>query len=150
MRVFSGPAELRAAVGEAIGASDWLTVDQPRIDRFAEATGDSQWIHVDPERAAAGPFGAPVAHGFLTLSLLSHLVQQVYRLEGARMGVNYGLNKVRFTAPVPVGSKVRAAVALADVTEIAGGVQAVWRVTIEVDGSEKPACVAEWVTRAYL
>jgi acyl dehydratase len=150
MKVFSTPAELAAAVGTEIGVGDWLAVEQSRIDQFAEATGDHQWIHVDPERAAAGPFGATIAHGFLTLSLIPALGQQIYRVEGVRMGINYGLNKVRFPAPVRVGSKVRARVAIAEATEVAdGGYQFVSRFTIEVEGQEKPACVAETVTRLY-
>jgi acyl dehydratase len=150
MKVFSTPAELAAAVGTEIGVGDWLAVEQSRIDQFAEATGDHQWIHVDPERAAAGPFGATIAHGFLTLSLIPALGQRIYRVEGVRMGINYGLNKVRFPAPVRVGSKVRARVALAEATEVpGGGYQFVSRVTIEVEGQEKPACVAETVTRLY-
>jgi acyl dehydratase len=150
MKVFSTPAELAAAVGTEIGVGDWLAIEQSRIDQFAEATGDHQWIHVDPERAAAGPFGATIAHGFLTLSLIPALGQQIYRVEGVRMGINYGLNKVRFPAPVRVGSKVRARVTIAEATEVSGGgYQFVSRVTIEVEGQEKPACVAETVTRLY-
>lgn len=147
MRAFTGADDLRSAAGERLGVSEWLTVEQERIDRFADATGDHQWIHVDPEKAAAGPFGTTIAHGFLTLSLLPCLVAQIYRVDGAKMGVNYGLNKMRFPAPVPVGSKVRANAELAEVDEVAGGLQLVVRVTLEIEGGDKPGCVAEWVTR---
>jgi acyl dehydratase len=150
MRVFNGVDELRAAVGTSLGVSDWVTVDQSRIDQFADATDDHQWIHVDEERAKAGPFGTTIAHGFLTLSLLPVLVGQVFSVEGTKMGVNYGLNRVRFTAPVPVGSKVRAAVELADVSDVTGGVQVTTKVTVEIEGSERPAVVAEWLTRRYV
>jgi acyl dehydratase len=147
VRVFASPQELAAAAGTEIGASDWLTVEQDRIDRFADATGDHQWIHVDPQRAAAGPFGSTIAHGFLTLSLIPHLVWQVYKVEGVRMSVNYGLDRVRFITPVKVGSKVRAAVAVDGVTEVAGGYQLAATVRIELEGSEKPAAVANTLTR---
>ncbi len=150
MRVFNGVDELRAAAGSQVGASDWMTVEQSRVDTFADATEDHQWIHVDPEKAEAGPFGTTIAHGFLTLSLLPHLLAQVYRVDGVKMGVNYGLNKVRFTAPVPVGSKVRGVVDLVDVAAAKGGaVQVTSRVTVEIEGSERPALVAEWITRQY-
>ncbi|MBC3194795.1 MaoC family dehydratase [Pseudonocardia sp. C8] len=150
MRVFNGVDELRAAKGTEVGTSDWVTVEQGRIDGFADATDDHQWIHVDAGRAASGPFGTTIAHGFLTLSLLPRLVQDVYRVDGVKMGVNYGLNKVRFTSPVPVGSRVRAKVELVDVTDVTGGVQLTLGVTVEVEGSEKPALVAEWLTRQYV
>ncbi|MFF9505308.1 MaoC family dehydratase [Streptomyces sp. NPDC014656] len=149
-KVFPSPAALAQAVGTHIGTGDWTTVDQRRIDLFAEATGDRQWIHVDPERAATGPFEATIAHGFLTLSLLPVLVKQVYRTEGVAMAVNYGLNKVRFMHPVRVGSKVRASVHLLAVEEVAAGHQVVSRVTVEIDGVDKPACVAETVTRLHV
>ncbi|MFC1418231.1 MaoC family dehydratase [Streptacidiphilus cavernicola] len=148
-RTFSSPAELAAATGTVIGTGDWVTVDQKRIDLFAEATGDHQWIHVDPERAAAGPFGTTIAHGYLTLSLIPALVADVYRTEGVRMGVNYGLNRVRFPAPVPVGSRVRATVAVASADEVPGGLQITTQITVEVEGGAKPACVAETVVRLY-
>lgn len=147
--MFSGAAQLRAAAGEYLGASDWLTVDQQLVNAFADVTDDQQWIHVDPQRAAAGPFGTTIAHGFLTLSLFPRLVRQVYRVEGTTMGVNYGLNKVRFPAPVPVGSRVRADVSVLDVSDVPGGLQLVVRATLEIEGSAKPGCVAEWVTRSY-
>jgi acyl dehydratase len=149
-RVFASVEELRAAVGEELGTTDWLEIDQPRIDQFAEATGDHQWIHVDPEKAAKGPFGTTIAHGYLTLSLISSLTPQLMRVEGVRMGVNYGVNKVRFPAPVPVGSRLRATGRIVEVSEAGGGVQLVTAITIEREGGEKPVCVAETVARFYL
>jgi acyl dehydratase len=149
-RVFGSLDELRSAVGEQLGTSDWLEIDQKRIDMFAEATGDHQWIHVDPEKAAAGPFGTTIAHGYLTLSLLPALVPQLMRVEGVRMGINYGSNRVRFPSPVPVGSRVRATAKIAEVTEVAGGVQLTTAVTVEREGGEKPVCIAEAVSRFYL
>ncbi|MGW8381089.1 MaoC family dehydratase [Streptomyces sp. ODS28] len=148
-RVFTSTEELTAAVGEELGASDWLEIDQKRIDLFAEATGDHQWIHVDPERAKEGPFGSTIAHGYLTLSLLPSLVPQVMRVEGMKMGVNYGTNKVRFPSPVPVGSRVRARAELQEVTEAGGGVQVTAKVTVEREGGDKPVCVAETVSRYF-
>ena len=150
MRVFNGVDELRAAAGSQLGVSDWITIDQTQIDTFADATLDHQWIHIDEERAKTGPFGRTIAHGFLTLSLLSHLVSQTYRIEGTKMGVNYGLNRVRFTSPVPVGSKVRGNIELVDVADVEGGVQMTTKVTVEIEGSERPALVAEWLTRQYV
>jgi acyl dehydratase len=150
VRVFNGADELKAAVGEQLGTSDWVTVDQKQIDTFAEATGDHQWIHVDVEKAKSGPFGGTIAHGYLTLSLLPVFSAQVYRVENVKMGINYGLNKVRFTSPVPVNSRLRGSFELLEVTEVQGGVQVINKVTVEIEGSERPACVAEWVTRAYL
>ena len=150
MRVFNGVDELRAAAGSHLGVSDWLTIDQSQIDGFADATHDHQWIHVDVERAKEGPFKTTIAHGFLTLSLLPTLVSQTYRIEGVKMGVNYGLNRVRFTSPVPVGSKVRGSVELIDVADVDGGVQLTTKVTVELDGSQRPALVAEWLTRQYV
>ncbi|MFH8618523.1 MaoC family dehydratase [Streptomyces sp. NPDC017979] len=148
-RIFTSADELRAAVGEELGHSGWLEVDQQRIDLFAEATGDHQWIHVDPERAKDGPFGSTIAHGYLTLSLLPVFVPQVLRVEGMKMGLNYGTNKVRFPAPVPVGSRLRASVALTEVSEAGGGVQVTARVTVEREGGTKPVCVAESVSRYF-
>jgi acyl dehydratase len=145
MRTFNGLDELAAAKGELLGHSDWHLVTQEQVDQFAEATGDHQWIHVDPERAAAGPFGRTIAHGYLTLSLIPRLAQEIYRVDGLRMGINYGTNKVRFPSPVPVGSRVRASAELADVVDVTQGKQAVVRVTIEIEGQDKPACVAETV-----
>ena len=149
-RVFGSVEELRAAVGEQLGWTDWLEIEQKRIDLFAEATGDHQWIHVDPEQAAGGPFGTTIAHGFLTLSLIPSFTPQLFRVEGVRMGVNYGVNKVRFPAPVPVGSRLRATARIAELTEAGGGVQLVTQVTIEREGGDKPVCVAETVARFYL
>jgi acyl dehydratase len=143
MRVFNGIEELEAAVGTHLGHSEWHTVDQKQIDLFAEATGDHQWIHIDAEKAQQGPFGSTVAHGFLTLSLLPMLASQVYRLDGVKMGVNYGANKLRFPSPVPVDSRVRAGVELLAVTPSSLGYQIATRVTIERDGGDKPACVVE-------
>ncbi|MQY25607.1 MaoC family dehydratase [Nocardia aurantia] len=137
----------RAAVGTEIGVSDWLTVEQDRIDTFADATDDHQWIHVDPERAAAGPFGRPIAHGFLTLSLSVPLVNQAVTVGGVKMGINYGLNRVRFITPVPVGGRIRARVTLDAVKDVPGGIESVRTVTIELEGAEKPACVAESIVR---
>ena len=149
-RIFTSPEELRAAVGEDLGPSDWLEIDQKRIDLFAEATGDHQWIHVDPEKAAAGPFGTTIAHGYLTLSLLPYFSPQLLRVEGVRMGVNYGSNKVRVPSPVPVGSRLRATGRIAEVTEVKDGIQLTLTVTVESEGGAKPACVAETVSRFYL
>ncbi|MEW1719026.1 MaoC family dehydratase [Streptomyces sp. NPDC093109] len=152
-RIFTSADELRAGIGEPLGPGDWLEIDQKRIDLFAEATGDHQWIHVDPERAAAGPFGTTIAHGYLTLSLLPAFVPQLLRVENVRMGVNYGTNKVRFPSPVPVGSRLRASAVLTEVTEISTGgdtaVQLTTRVTVEREGGDKPVCVAESVSRYY-
>lgn len=148
-RVFTSADELAAAVGEQLGTSDWLEIDQKRIDQFAEATGDHQWIHVDPELAESGPFGSTIAHGYLTLSLLPSLVPQIMSVEGIRMGVNYGVNKVRFPSPVPVGSRLRAHAELLEVTEAGGGVQVTAKVTVERDGGDKPVCVAESVSRYF-
>ncbi|WP_431045188.1 MaoC family dehydratase [Streptomyces sp. P1-3] len=149
-RIFPSLDELRAAVGEEIGPGEWLEVDQRRIDLFAEATGDHQWIHVDPERAASGPFGTTIAHGYLTLSLLPWFTARLLRVEGVRMGVNYGVNKVRFPSPVPVGSRLRATARIAEVAEVRDGVQLTAVVTVEREGGEKPVCVAESVSRFYL
>jgi acyl dehydratase len=139
--------ELRAAVGEDLGTSSWITVDQKRIDLFADATDDHQWIHVDPERAAGGPFGGTVAHGFLTVALIPAFGWDTFAVEGVSMTVNYGMNKVRFPAPVPVGSRVRGHSKLLDVTDVTGGVQATIGGTVEIEDQSKPACVAEVVLR---
>ena len=147
MRTFTSGADLAASVGQEIGVSDWHEIPQSQIDLFAAATGDDQWIHVDPEQAKEGPYGTTIAHGYLTLSLLAPLMKTTYRIEGAKMAVNYGLNKVRFAAPVRVGSRVRVRVSLATVDEIPNGVQSVWSAVIELEGSSKPACIAEPVTR---
>ena len=135
--------------GLELGPSEWQEVRQERIDAFADATGDHQWIHVDPERAAAGPFGGTIAHGFLTLSMLPQATFELMHVEDARTAINYGLNKVRFPAPVPVGSRIRTTFRLVDVSEIEGGVQVVTAATVEREGSEKPVCVAETVSRYY-
>jgi acyl dehydratase len=150
MRVFADLDELRAATGQVLGPSDWIAVDQAQIDKFAEATGDHQWIHVDPTRAATGPFGTTIAHGFLTLSLMPVMLESLYKIEGVRMGVNYGLNKVRFPAPVPVDSRLRANAEVVEVSDIEGGAQMVLRTTIEREGATKPVCVAELVVRVYV
>jgi acyl dehydratase len=140
---------LKAHVGQHLGYSDWHEVTQDQVNRFADATLDHQWIHVDPERAKSGPFGGPIAHGYLTLSLGPHLLGQVFQVDGTKMGVNYGLNKVRFPSPVPVGSKLRVGATLADVEDLAGGAQVVVNLSFEVEGQQKPACVAEVVFRYY-
>jgi len=147
MRTFARLADLAALEGQELGTSDWVVVDQSAIDEFAHATGDAQWIHVDPARAAAGPFGTPVAHGFLTLSLLSRLAEDAFRIADVRMGLNYGLDRVRFPSPVPVGSRLRGVCVLRRFEAIAGGAQLTMAVTVEREGGGKPACVAEWVTR---
>ncbi|MFH9422287.1 MaoC family dehydratase [Streptomyces sp. NPDC017529] len=149
-RVFGSLDELRKAVGEDLGPSDWLEIDQRRIDLFADATGDHQWIHVDPERAATGPFGTTIAHGYLTLALLPTLVPRLMRVEGVKMGINYGVDKVRFPATVPVGSRLRATARIAGVTEVSGGVQLATTVTVEREGGDKPVCVAQTLSRFYL
>ncbi|WP_306356345.1 MULTISPECIES: MaoC family dehydratase [unclassified Nocardia] len=147
MTEFADFDALRDAVGTEVGVSDWLTVDQRRIDLFAEATGDHQWIHVDADRAAAGPYGGTIAHGFLTLSLIVPLTQQIMTVRRASAGINYGLNKVRFITPVPAGGAIRVRLTLNSVTDVPGGVQAERTVTVELDGADRPACVAESITR---
>ena len=143
-------AVLRDHVGREVATSDWLAVSQDRINQFAEATEDRQWIHVDPERAAReSPFKETIAHGFLTLSLLSELGKRAMSVGGVRMGLNYGLNRVRFVSPVPAGSRIRGRFTLATIKEIDGGAEATWNVTVERDGSKKPCCVAEWLVRYY-
>ncbi|MGZ5416661.1 MAG: MaoC family dehydratase [Nocardioides sp.] len=145
MRTFTTFDELTAAVGEDLGASEWLEIDQDRVNAFADATGDHQWIHVDVERAADGPFGGTIAHGYLTLSLVPWLGGQVFSLETPGAKLNYGVNKVRFPNPVRVGSRVRAHVSVAEVTDIPAGKQMQVKYVIEIEGEEKPACVAETV-----
>ena len=149
-RVIKGIDGLKAAVGEHLGYSDYMEITQERVNTFADATGDHQWIHVDVERAKSGPFGGPIAHGYLTLSLGPMLYPTVVRVEGFSMGVNYGANKVRFPSPVPVGSKIRLGVKLLDVEEIAGGAQMTMEFTFECQGASKPSCVAEIIFRSYL
>ncbi len=147
MRVFASPSELRQAVGTDLGVSEWHTVTQEQISAFADATGDHQWIHVDAQRAAAGPFGTTVAHGFLTLSLAPMLLREVYTVRGVRLAINYGANRVRFPAPLRSGSTLRARARLESAETVPGGVQLVVHVEVEVEGSAKPCCVAELVTR---
>ena len=142
--------ELRQLLGKEVAVTDWLTVSQERIDAFAGATQDHQWIHVDRERAAReSPYGTTVAHGFLSLSLLPYLLGQAIEIQGTRLGINYGLNRVRFTGPVPPGSRVRARFGLAAVEDIDRGVQMTWNVTVEREGEAKPVLVAEWITRRH-
>lgn len=150
MKTFQTLSELAACVGQEVAVSDWLTITQAQVNLFAEATGDHQWIHVDPEKARAGPFGGPIAHGFLTLSLLPRFFESSFEIVQSRMGVNYGLNKVRFTSPVPVGSRLRARMTLLASEPIDnGGVQMVWQVLVEREGADKPVCVAESLVRRY-
>ena len=150
MRTFDHIADLQPLVGQHLGDSDWISVDQERINLFAQATGDRQWIHVDPVRAAAGPFGTPIAHGFLTLSLLPEMFASAFEVKDARMGVNYGLNRVRFPAPVPVGSRLRGKFVLLAYEPLEGGAQMTVEVTMEREGSAKPVCVAESIGRRYV
>lgn len=150
MKTIDSLADLPALVGQHVATSDWVTVTQQQINQFAEATGDHQWIHVDVEKAKAGPFGAPIAHGFLTLSLIPRFFESAMEIRNTRMGVNYGLNKVRFTAPVPVGSRLRAHMKLLACEPLEGdGMQMTWEVRVEREGSDKPACVAESLSRRY-
>ncbi len=145
--VFDSPDALLTAIGDDLGASEWVTVEQDRIDGFADATGDHQWIHVDPEAAAAGPFGATIAHGYLTLALTNQFLPEIVRVDNVSMGINYGANKVRFPQPVVVGSRVRGHAVLTAAEEINGGVQAVITITVEIEGNPKPACIVESVSR---
>jgi acyl dehydratase len=149
-RVLTGADEARAAVGTHLGYSDWMEITQERVNQFADATGDHQWIHVDVERANAGPFGGPIAHGYLTLSLASMFLPTIVRYEGWNMAVNYGVDKVRFPAPVKVGARIRAGAELVEVTDVAGGgIQTKTLVTMEVEGQDKPCCVIESLARWY-
>ena len=150
MKRYPTLAGLQTLVGETLGTSDWITVDQARIDLFAQATGDHQWIHTDPVRAAAGPFGTTVAHGFLTLSLVPVLFDSAFAIDDVKMGVNYGLNRVRFTNPVPTGGRVRGHFKLLAYEALDGGAQMTVQVTIELEGAAKPACVAETVSRRFI
>ena len=147
--IFESPHDLKAAVGKHLGYSEWLEIDQHRINQFADATGDHQWIHVDPERAKDGPFGGCIAHGYLTQSLVNHFLPQIVEVRGISMGVNYGADKLRFPAPVPVGSKIRGGGELLSVEEVKGGVQATVRVTVEIEGSARPGCVIDTISRYY-
>lgn len=148
--VIESPAALADWVGRQIGPTDWMSVEQDRIDLFADATGDHQWIHIDPERAAAGPFGAPIAHGYLTLSLVNSFLPQLMHVDNSSMGVNYGVDKVRFPSPVRVGSRLRGRAEVVAADPVAGdGVQATVRVTVEVEGSDRPACVVDTVSRFF-
>lgn len=150
VKTFQSMADLAICVGQEVAVSDWLTITQQQVNLFAEATGDHQWIHVDPEKAANGPFGGPIAHGFLTLSLLPKFFESSFEIAGSRMGVNYGLNKVRFTSPVPVGSRLRARMLLLATQPIDNnGMQMTWQVTVEREGADKPVCVAESLVRRY-
>ena len=150
MKTFQTIADLAKCVGQEVAISDWLTISQKQVDLFAEATGDHQWIHVDPEKAANGPFGGPIAHGFLTLSLIPKFFESSFHIVDSHMGVNYGLNKVRFTSPVPVGSRLRARMKLLATLPIDNnGVQMTWEITVEREGFPKPVCVAESLVRRY-
>ena len=144
-----GIAGLKELVGQHLGHSDWHEVTQEQVNLFADATGDHQWIHVDVERAKAGPFGGPIAHGYLTLSLTPTLISEAFEVSGVAMGINYGLNKLRFPSPVPVGSRVRAGVELGSVEDVSGGAQVQLNVTYEIEGGSKPVCVAEVLFRYY-
>ena len=150
MRSFEHLADLQARVGEEVGVSEWITVDQQRINLFADATGDHQWIHIDAERAAKGPFGTTIAHGFLTLSLLPEMSASAFEVLDTRMGVNYGLDRVRFPAPVPSGSRLRGRFKLLKFEPLEGGAQLTVEVTMEREGSAKPVCVAESLARRYV
>ena len=151
VKVITSVDDAVATIGEELGVSRWVEVNQDRIDEFADVTMDHQWIHVDVEKAKAeSPYGATIAHGFLTLSLIPGVSKDNYRVENAKMGINYGLNKVRFTSPVPVNSRLRGSFELLEVSEVKDALQVVNKVTVEIEGSERPACVAEWVTRVYL
>jgi len=149
MRTIKGIEELKQLAGQELGSGDWHEVTQEQINQFADATGDHQWIHTDVERAKKGPFGGPIAHGYFTLSIIPVLLRDVMSVEGMRMGINYGLNKLRFPAPVPIGSKVRAAVKCASIEEVSGGLQGTFDVTVEVDGQDKPGCAAQVIYRYY-
>ncbi|MCG7608795.1 dehydratase [Mycolicibacterium sp. (ex Dasyatis americana)] len=147
MKVFNGLDEFVAAKGSELGPTEWMEITQERVNLFADATDDHQWIHVDPEKAAGGPFGGTIAHGLLTLSLLPHFTHQLYRVDNVKLAVNYGYNKVRFITPVRVGANLRARAAVTDVAQLDGAVQATMTVTVEIEGSDKPAAVAESIVR---
>jgi acyl dehydratase len=147
--VFETPNALKDSVGKQLGYSEWLRIEQDRVNQFAEATGDHQWIHVDEERAKSGPFGATIAHGYLTLSLVSYFLPQIIEVRGFDFAVNYGCNKVRFPAPVAVGSRIRGGAEIVSVEEFKGAIQSIVRVTVEIEGKDRPACVAETVSLYY-
>ncbi len=147
--IFKSPADLESGVGKHLGYSEWIQIDQDRINMFADATGDHQWIHVDPEKAKDGPFGKTIAHGYLTLSLVNLFLPQIMEVQSVSMGVNYGCGKIRFPAPVPVGSRVRGGGELTLVEEVKGGYQATVVITVEVEGGKKPACVVETLSRFF-
>lgn len=147
MKVFESLDELAGAAGTELGPTDWLEIDQARVDQFAEATEDRQWIHVEPERAGSGPFGGTIAHGLLTLSLLPYFSHHLYGVKGISLAVNYGYNKVRFITPVKVGARIRARAVITDVAELPGAAQSTVTITVEIEGSEKPAAVAESIIR---
>ena len=149
IKVFENCKELHDWVGKEVAVTEWLTVTQQRIDDFAKASDDYQWIHVDPERAAKSPFGATIAHGFLTMSLMSRFMYEAVEISSVRMGINYGLNRLRFVSPVKVNAEIRARFTLASVEDLKDGVQAIWNVTIEIKGSDKPALIAEWIGRRH-
>ena len=149
IKTFENCKELHDWVGKEVAVTDWLTVTQQRIDDFAKAADDYQWIHVDPERAAKSPFGSTIAHGFLTMSLLSRFIYEATEIKSVRMGINYGMNRLRFVSPVKVNAEIRARFTLASVEDLKDGVQTIWNVVIEIKGSEKPALIAEWVTRRH-
>jgi len=150
MKIIESLSDLAALVGQEVAVSPWIEVTQQQINQFAAATGDHQWIHVDADKARAGPFGTTIAHGFLTLSMLPRFFESAFELRGSRMGINYGLNKVRFTSPVPVGSRLRGRMTLLSCDPIEGnGVQMVWNTVVEREGADKPVCIAESVVRRY-
>ena len=146
--IFNHPSELKASVGKQLGVSEWLEIDQARIDTFADATGDHQWIHVDPERAKDGAFGSTIAHGYLTLSLVNKFLPEIIDVRGISMGVNYGSDRLRFPAPVPVGARIRGSAELIKVEDVKGNaVQSTVRVTVEIEGSDRPACIIDTISR---
>jgi len=145
--VLDGPDDVRAHLGKHLGHSEWIEIDQDRVNLFADATGDHQWIHVDPERATKGPFGAPIAHGYLTLSISNLFLPQIVEVKGFSAGVNYGVDKVRFPSPVKVGASIRAGAELTAISEVNGGLQTTIVITIEIEGGTKPACVIESLSR---
>ena len=147
--VFNSPDEMKQAVGSHLGYSDWLLIEQDRINQFADATGDHQWLHVDEEKAKAGPFGACIAHGYLTLSLCNYFLPQIIDVRWFTSGVNYGCGKVRFPSPVLVGSRIRGGGEMLEIEEVKGGIQSTVRITVEIDGQDKPACVVDTISRYY-